>query len=241
VIVDSYLATARIAARLLRSPGVTHHWSASSALPEYRISGLAGHLASATVFRVAESLDAAVPDDEPLDAVTYFTRLAQPGPALDDPGQRTIRGIGERAAGVGPEDLADRMDAALADLATRLPAMAPDHLVFATRAVLRLDQWLLSRLIELAVHIDDVAVSIDVETPTLPPEAADLVLTTLVRMAAVHYGEVPVLRSLSRRERAAVTMSCDDRCEEAGAMRALAGNCERWAGLLGVPMSVRHH
>lgn len=207
MIVDSYLATARIAAGLLRAPGVAHHWSASSALPEYRISGLAGHLASATVFRVVESLDAAVPDDEPVDAVTYFARMAEPGPALDDPVHRTIRGIGEQAAGSGAEDLADRVDAALADLATRLPAMAPDGLVFATRVVLPLDQWLVTRLIELAVHLDDLAVSIDVETPTLPPEAGDLVLTTLVRIAAVHYGEVPVLRALSRRERAAVTIS----------------------------------
>jgi phosphoribosyl-ATP pyrophosphohydrolase len=55
--------------------------------------------------------------------------------------------------------------------------------------------------------MDDLAVSIDVETPELPAEAADLVITTLVRIAAAHHGEVQVLRALSRRERAAVTIS----------------------------------
>lgn len=206
MIVESYLATARIAAGLLRQPGIAHHWSASSALPEYRISGLAGHLATA-VFRVVESLDAPVPDAEPVDAVRYFARAAVPGPALDDPIHQAVRDLGERTAGTDAADLADRVGAALADLAHRLPTLPPDRLVFATRAVLRLDQWLLTRLVELAVHLDDLAVSIDVETPTLPPGAADLVLTTLVRIAAVHYGEVPVLRALSRRERATVTIS----------------------------------
>lgn len=206
MIVDSYLATARTAARLLREPGIAHHWSESSALPEYRISGLAGHLAAA-VFRVVEALEAPVPDAEPLDAVRYFARVAAPGPALDDPIHLAVRDLGERTAGTDPSDLADRVDEALAGLATRLPTLPPDRLVFATRTVLRLDQWLLTRLIELAVHTDDLAVSIDVETPTLPPEAADLVLTALVRIAAVHHGEVPVLRALSRRERAAVTIS----------------------------------
>jgi hypothetical protein len=37
--------------------------------------------------------------------------------------------------------------------------------------------------------------------------AADIVLTTLVRVAAVHHGVVPVQRALSRRERAVLTIS----------------------------------
>jgi hypothetical protein len=207
VIVDSYLATAQVAAALLREPGIGHHWSDSSALPEYRISGLAGHLASATVLRVAEALDAEVPDQEPVDAVQYFASAYVPGPSPHHPAHQRIRGIAEDVAADGQDDLLGRFDATLGDLARRLPTESPDRLVFATQRVLRLDQWLLTRLIELAVHMDDLAVSVDVETPTLPPEAGDLVLTALVRIAAAHYGEVPVLRSLSRRERAAVTIS----------------------------------
>ena len=60
MIVDAYLATARVAATLLRQPGIGHHWTDVSALPEYRISGLAGHLAM-SVFRVAQWLDEPVP------------------------------------------------------------------------------------------------------------------------------------------------------------------------------------
>lgn len=207
MIVDSYLATARVAATLLREPGIGHHWSDVSALPEYRIRGLAGHLASAGLFRVAQWLDEPVPADaEPVDAATYFASY-QPGPSPHEPAHQRLRGLGEDAAGDGQDDLVARVDATLADLTATLPTLPADRLMFANRAVLRLDQWLVTRMIELAVHMDDLAVSIDVETPTLPGEAGDIVLTTLVRIAAAQYGEVPVLRALSRRERAAVTIS----------------------------------
>jgi hypothetical protein len=206
VIVDAYLATAEAATRLLRTPGLAHHWTAPSALPEFRISGLAGHLGMA-VFRVAESLSADVPDLAPVDAVAYFAAAGAPGWSPESARQRHIRSLGEVAAGEGPRDLADRVRETLADLSVTLPGVAADRLVFANRAVLRLDQWLVTRMVELAVHMDDLAVSLDVETPELPADAADLVLTTLVRVASAHHGAVAVLRALSRRERAAVTVS----------------------------------
>lgn len=207
MIVESYLATARAAVALLRTPGLAHHWTAPSALPEYRISGLAGHLAMAAVFRVADWLDADVPDQAPVDAASYFAAAGPPGRPPDDPLHARLRELGEQSAGEGPHDLATRAERTLAELTRTLPTLPPDRLVFANRFVLRLDQWLLTRMIELAVHMDDLAVSIDVPTPELPHDAADLVLTTLVRIAAKHHGTVAVLRALSRRERAAVTVS----------------------------------
>ncbi|HEX5400754.1 MAG TPA: maleylpyruvate isomerase N-terminal domain-containing protein [Pseudonocardiaceae bacterium] len=206
MIVDGYLATARSAVALLRSPGVAHHWTSPSALPEYRISGLAGHLGMAVLW-VAESLDLPVPDDEPMDVVEYFSSRLKPGPSPDDPLHQRIRGIGEATAGDGPVQLIERVESTLAGLATRLPALPPDRLVLGNRVVLRLDQWLLSRTIELAVHMDDLAVSIDVATPELTAEAADLVITALARISMAHHGAIPVLRALSRHERAAVTVS----------------------------------
>lgn len=200
VIIDSYLATAKVAASLLRAPEVAARWTEPSALAEFRISGLAGHLATA-VFRVEQALEVDVPDEPPVDAAEYFARGDAPGRSPGEPRQQGIRRLGEEAAAEGPAALADRLDRAIDHLTTALPDEPTDRLVYGIRAVLPLDQWTLTRMIELAVHIDDLAVSLDVATPELPPEAADLVVTTLARIAVKHHGAIPVLRALSRRER----------------------------------------
>ena len=200
---DAYLAGARQAAALLREPAVAHHWTEPSALPEFRISGLAGHLALA-LFRALDVLDTPLPDGvAPVDAATYFA-FTEPGQPLDDPIQQRIRDMSEEVAGGGHADLVGRIDATLDKLRTTLPTLPPDRLVCFRGRVLPYEQWLVTRLVELAVHMDDLAVSLDLPTPELPAPAADLVLTTLVRIAARQHGTVPVLRSLSRRERAVV-------------------------------------
>ena len=49
--------------------------------------------------------------------------------------------------------------------------------------------------------VNDLAVSLDVETPAFDDEAADLVVTVLARTARSRHGTVPVLRGLARHER----------------------------------------
>jgi hypothetical protein len=65
-----------------------------------------------------------------------------------------------------------------------------------------LDDFLLTRTIEIAVHNDDLAVSVGVPAPALPAYALDLVLPTLVQVAARRHGGTALLRVLSRAERA---------------------------------------
>jgi hypothetical protein len=202
VIIDSYLALAEVSAALLRAPEVAEHWDEPSALAEFRVSGLAGHIAMAAVLRVAEWLEQPISDAEPVDAVGYFVNLSVPDRSPDHPISRRIRDASAEFAVDGPTALADRVDTTLAGLRTRLAELAPDQLVAARDLVLRLDQWLLTRMIELAVHIDDLAVSVGVPTPELPDEATDLVIITLARTARAYHGVLPVLRALSRRERA---------------------------------------
>ncbi|HEY1574020.1 MAG TPA: maleylpyruvate isomerase N-terminal domain-containing protein [Pseudonocardiaceae bacterium] len=206
MVVDGYLAGAELAAELLRNPAVGHHWAEPSALPEYRISGLAGHLGIG-VFHGLSVLDTPLPDGvAPEDAIQYYARI-NPDQPLDAPVQRRIREVSQQQAGTGQADLVGRIDATLAALRVTAPTVPPDRLVCFRDRVLPYGEWLVTRLVELAVHMDDLAVSLDVETPALPPAAADIVLTTLVRVAAVHHGVVPVQRALSRRERAVLTIS----------------------------------
>ncbi|MQA95879.1 MAG: hypothetical protein GEV11_14960 [Streptosporangiales bacterium] len=203
MIADLFLSSADVVGPLLRGRELAARWEEPSVLAEFRVRGLAGHLARA-VFNVERYLDTDRPADAPrLDAVRYFLAADAGETDLDGPTARAIRDRGEQAAGDGPADLAERFDAARARLAPRLAGLPADHeVVVLDRWLLPLDQALITRLVELAVHLDDLTVSLDVPTPELPDEAADLVLITLARIARARHGAIPLLRALSRRERA---------------------------------------
>lgn len=203
MIVDVFLASAGVVAPLLRGPELAARWDEPSALAEFRVSGLAGHLARA-VFNVERYLDTPLPADAPLlDAVQYFLTADADASDLDGTVARRIRDRGEQEASDGPAVLAERFDTVRAALASRLAALPADHQIAVfERWRLPLDEALITRLVELAVHLDDLAVSLDVPTPALPDEATDLVLVTLTRIAQARHGTVPLLRALARRERA---------------------------------------
>ncbi|MER5432326.1 maleylpyruvate isomerase N-terminal domain-containing protein [Streptomyces sp. NPDC002588] len=192
---------------MLRSPVLAERWEQPSALAEFRVSGLAGHLARA-VFNV-ERWPAELPPvgGTPIDAVTYFLSGTGPAPHLEDAVPRRIRAVGEQEAAVGPAALAEEFDAARARLAVQLPTMPLDRPVGVFGHVLPLDQCLLTRLVELVVHLDDLAVSLEAPTPSVPAEATDLVIACLTRIAVARHGVLPVMRTLTRRERATVPIA----------------------------------
>jgi hypothetical protein len=204
VIVDSYLATASAASVLLRDSELTRRWNDPSALDGFAVSGLAGHLA-AGVFNVEAYLDAPpLPEVAPIDAVRYYVGGNDPDAPIDDPIKQRIRSVSEQRAMVGPARLAESFDEARSRLGQRLAGLDPSlNVTVFGRWVLPLDQCLVTRILELAVHLDDLAISLDVPTPAIPDEAADLVVATLARIARGRRGLVPVLRVLSRRERPA--------------------------------------
>jgi len=67
---------------------------------------------------------------------------------------------------------------------------------------LTLDDFLTTRTMELAVHLDDLAVSVGHPAPDLPDAAFEPVLTLLARLAARRHGQAAMLRALARSERA---------------------------------------
>ena len=203
-IVESYLATAAAVAPLLRTPELADRWDQPSALAEMSVSGLAGHLAR-SVFNVERHLDTPLLEGlEPLNVVSYYVGGGDPDAPLDDPAKVRIRAVSEQEAAGGPEVLADRYDEALARLAVRLPMLPEDHLVTVfDRWVLPLGESLATRMIELTVHLDDLAVSLGLPTPEIPDDAADVVVSALALIARRRRGTWPLVRGLSRRERQA--------------------------------------
>jgi hypothetical protein len=69
------------------------------------------------------------------------------------------------------------------------------------------DDLLITRMMELAVHSDDLAVSVGIATPALPQSAVDTVVDLLSRLAVRRHGPTAVLRALSRAERAPDTIA----------------------------------
>ena len=200
MVIDAYLSAAATASALLRSPALAAAWTTPSALEEFRISGLAGHMARG-VFTLEQYLDAPPPaPDAPLiDAATYLLRVAD----LSPEDNLQVRARGEAEAEAGPAELIERYEAALARLTARLatlPETLPVPMVGGN--VLPLGECLVTRLVELLVHSDDLAVSIGVPSPEFDEAPADLVVSVLARFARRGHGTAPVLRALARQERA---------------------------------------
>lgn len=198
---DQFTSTARVASALLRDPAVAAKWNEPSALPEFRVSGLAGHLAF-QVLMVPKLLSAPVPDEETVSVLEHYRRVEWIGSPIDSDFNVGIRDGGEKLAASGPLALADQVDAALAAVDLASAADRAVRLALWGSWSLTLDDMLVTRMMELVVHTDDLAFSVGVETPVLPESAVQTVVDLLSRLAVRRHGAVPVLRALSRAERA---------------------------------------
>ena len=194
-----YLDAARVAAELVAHPSVAEQWNRESVLPQLQVSGLAGHLAR-SVLQVEAYLDAGAPDAPPVTAGEYYAALPGLGD-LDSDLNVGVRMRGEEMAVDGPGPLAERTAAALARLQARLPSEPPEHRVEAMGRVLGVDEYLKTRLVEITVHIDDLALSVGLSPPEAPAGAHAVAIETLVEVATLRHGALAVLRALARRER----------------------------------------
>lgn len=204
---DAYLTAARSAASLLSEPALAAGWHAPSALAEFTVSGLAGHLAY-QVFS-AESVLADSSNAEPIELLDHYARAAWVDAPLDGDVNAGIRERGEQTAAGGPGALAAQVGAAVESLAELIAAQPDDRVVDLawTGWALRLDDFLVTRMMEIAVHSDDLAVSVDVPTPVLPDDVMAPVLALLARLAARRHGQPAVLRALTRVERAPASIA----------------------------------
>jgi hypothetical protein len=189
---------------LLASPALTTGWDSPSALAQLSVRGLAGHLLRATGSVEAYLDRPEPPADQLITPETYYSTVVAETD-LEGELHTAIRQRGEEAATGGPGTLA----AAWRDTADRLRAR------FATEAptrrlqvyqgmVLTLDDYLGTRLVELCVHVDDLAVSLGQAAPPLPEAATGWAVQILVDVARLRHGDAAVLRALTRRERDSV-------------------------------------
>ncbi|SDY36090.1 Mycothiol maleylpyruvate isomerase N-terminal domain-containing protein [Saccharopolyspora shandongensis] len=203
---EAYLQAAASAAAVLGDPAVAAAWDRPSALAEFSVRGLAGHLASQVLF-VPRVLAAAEPEEEPVPLLGYYAKSEWIGADVNAEVNVRLREMGEGLATEGAAALVAEVDSVVRDLRSALPATPADRAVAFSRRVLRIDDFLITRMMEIAVHSDDLASSVGIATPELPPEVYDHVLALLSQLAVRRHGQTAVLRALSRAERAPATIA----------------------------------
>jgi Mycothiol maleylpyruvate isomerase N-terminal domain len=205
---QGYLAAAAAAAGLVGDPAVAERWAEPSALAGMSVGALAGHLAR-QIFNVEALLAQGACEDPPIPLLEHYARSAWLGAAPDDPSNVTVRDSSAAEAAGGPAALARRTTAALGRLAARLPGEPLDRVVLVPWGPwpLTLADLLVTRMMEITVHDDDLACSVGRPTPALPDEVTDTVVVLLARLAVRRHGPVPVVRAFSRAERAPATVA----------------------------------
>lgn len=206
--VPAYLIAADSAAALIAHPTIGERWSQPSALTGFSVGGLAEHLAN-QVFSTVRAATADSSEHDPVPLLEHYARATWVGTGHDSQTNVAIRESGEEAAGEGHAALLARVEAAIATLRTALPACSPEHRVQPPAGPwsLVLDDFLVTRMMELVVHSDDLAVSVGLPTPELPGDVEDPVLGLLVALAVRRRGSIALVRALTRAERAPDTIT----------------------------------
>ena len=200
---STFIATSQIALNFVDSDAVAQRWDEPSALAEFSLRGLVGHL-----YRATGSVEAYLNRDEPsgpaISTASYYNQAVDV-PDIQSDLHRAVRQRGEEAAAEGHAALVQGWAEMIDRLIERLAKEPPHRLVEVFKGlVLSLDDYLATRLVELVVHADDLAASIDVEPPELPEAAFQEAISCLVEVARLRHGDAGVIRALARRERDAV-------------------------------------
>ena len=190
------------AAGLIGRDEVAARWDDPSALAGMTVGALCAHLvrAAGAVLAYLDRTDpAARPDGELLTPVTYFHA------AIDSPIHERIKEVSATEATVGPAEVAARCAEVAASMRTRLAEEPTDRLVAALGGrMLSLDDFCRTRLIEVLLHLDDVAVSVGLPRPDTAEAGPAIVIGILMGITRMQHGDWAVLHALARDERRAV-------------------------------------
>ncbi len=190
---------------LMASTAVGDNWSRPSRVEGFTVGGLCGHLVR-TAARLEDLLVEGRPssDQHVVPIAHLYDVRTTPDRALDDPINRYIVEDGEGRAQAGQDAMVGSFRRLLDDLRIDLEDLHPKTLVGAARApncAAILQDVLATRVVEIVVHGDDVASSVNASWDP-PPPAIRVALHALVEVARGRSGDLAVLRALARGERA---------------------------------------
>jgi hypothetical protein len=206
----AYLEAARSAAALLARPEVAEAWDRPSALQGMTVGALAVHLASEVLLVQGAWRDHdRWSDDEPVPLLEHYHRSAWVTAGPDDESNVAVRESAARDAAPGHAAMMADVETALADLEGLREGPPQPAAVRMTwwQWSLAWEDFLVTRMMEITVHSDDLAVSVDIDPPALPGAVLEPVLSLLVGVATLRHGQAAVVRALSRAERAPASIA----------------------------------
>jgi hypothetical protein len=207
---DGFMASARAAGALACRSEVRDRWDLESACAGMTTGGLAHHLADQVRF-VTGLLTQPPSDQEPIALADHYRRAGWVGAGLDEPFNTSIRDGSNALAAGGYDALVDQVRDDLAALPAALaaaPGRQPDTVLIPWQGwALSTHDFLVTRSMEIVVHSDDLAVSLDVAPPQFPEDVIGHVLALLTTVALERHGQTALVRTLSRPQRAPGTVS----------------------------------
>jgi hypothetical protein len=200
---DAFLAAAGIAADVVRRPQVGARWAEESACAGMSVGGLACHLAS-QLDNTVRLLGAGTSNKSPIPLLDHYSNAGWVRGTIDDEANVGIREGSNSQAEDGPEALlsavAQRLDelpGALASVRSGDPVLIPWQ-----GWSLTAKDFLVTRMMEIVVHSDDLAASVELDTPEFPESVIRPVLALLTGVAVRRHGATAVVRALTRPQRA---------------------------------------
>lgn len=192
---------------LVESAEVAAAWERESALPGMTIGGLTRHLVSQSECAVEFLATPGPPDAQLLTLVGHYDRVDWLLASVDAPENTSICDDFNQLGSAGHAESVGVLAWSREQLGAAIAAAGPTTYVPWQDCSLPTDDFLVVRLMEMVVHADDLACSVGVATPTFGPETLEPALALLAALAARRRGQDAVLRALSRRERAAGSVS----------------------------------
>lgn len=198
-LVELFATGAGVIIEALGDAEVVARWNEPSVLEDQRVAGVAGHLARGGVWVVGDYLDAGVAEG-PVTFETAGEYFANFVDSATSAGHEGIRNRGRDVASVGPSALAEQVRSRVADLVPLLFSLDPERLISVVGgSVMRVSDYLETRVVEQTVHLDDLARSVERDGWGLPEASRLLTLGVGIDIARRRHGDAAVLRALFRR------------------------------------------
>jgi hypothetical protein len=192
---------------LVARPEVESGWTQESSCAGMTVGGLARHLVTQTSLVVGLLGAEQTSTDAPM--ATLLDHYAHPAwlEGIDGESHRLLRERSDAQATEG-HHVALSLHA---DAVAALPGVLadPPETVLVPWQARRMatDDFVVTRLVEMVVHADDLAASVDVEVPAFDDAVLEPVLGLLAALAVVRHGQDAVVRTLSRPQRAPASIS----------------------------------